>query len=139
MIKLDGTMVKEPEYREGVSASGFEWESVDLYIEEGGVEKPSVFKCGGFGKIAKQVRDMNLMPGSVLSLILRVDSRQGSGVHEGKWFMSLGIESMDFVGMNNSADGVVEEQVFSENSGNVNSQAEVMFDNTDVIDGDLPF
>ena len=131
MIMLEGTLVREPEYRNGISAGGFEWESVDLYVEELGVENASVYKCGGFGKIVSRVRDFNLGAGAILKLVLKLESRAGSGVHEGKYFTSLSIESFDYQGINDSVVGVVE------GAGIVDNMADD-FEVGD-IGGDLPF
>jgi len=140
IIRLEGTLVKDPEFRSGVSLSGFEWESVDLYVEEGGVEKPSVYKVGGFGKIVNKVRDYNLQKGGLVECMLRVDSREGTGVHEGKFFMSLGIEGFDYKGMNNSATGVNENgyPVIKNDPVVVDKGDDILFSDG-AIDDDLPF
>ena len=132
MVMLEGTLIKDPEYRNGVSKGGFEWESVDLYVDELGVEKASVFKCGGFGKIASRVRDYNLLSGSIVSLVLKVESRGGSGEYAGKYFTSLSIESFEYNGVNDGDVGVVDSGVVS--SGVIEEDFEV-----GDISGDLPF
>lgn len=100
-------MVREPEYRSGVSGNGFEWESVDLYVEENGVEKPQVFKFGSFGGLSKKIIDMGLKVGSVLEIVFKIESREGKGDFAGKYFVNLGLESVNYLRMNDGVDGGV--------------------------------
>lgn len=100
-------MVREPEYRSGVSGNGFEWESVDLYVEENGVEKPQVFKFGSFGGLSKKIIDMGLKVGSVLEIVFKIESREGKGDFAGKYFVNLGLESVNYLRMNDGIDGGV--------------------------------
>lgn len=100
-------MVREPEYRSGVSGNGFEWESVDLYVEENGVEKPQVFKFGSFGGLSKKIIDMGLKVGSVLEIVFKIESMEGKGDFAGKYFVNLGLESVNYLRMNDGVDGGV--------------------------------
>ena len=134
LIRFEGTMVREPEYRSGVSGNGFEWESVDLYVEENGVEKPQVFKFGSFGGLSKKIIDMGLKVGSVLEIVFKIESREGKGDFAGKYFVNLGLESVNYLRMNDGVDG-----------GVVNVDSEVPVDDmfgevgSFDINDDLPF
>lgn len=109
--KFVGTLVREPDYLRGISERGFEWSKITFYLRENGVESEDVYPFSIFGGKAKDYNDMGLVEGDMLDVVYKVSSREGSGVYEGKYFLSLDIESLDYIGKNTGLSGVGSEVV----------------------------
>jgi len=120
--KFVGTLVREPAYVSGISERGFEWSKITFYLRENGVESEDVYPFSIFGGKAKDYNDMGLVSGDMLDLVYKLSSREGTGVYEGKYFLSLDIESLDYIGKNTGLSGVDVESVEGlHDNGSINS------------------
>ena len=105
-MEFVGTLIKDPDYLEGVSGNGFGWSKISLVIEEDGSD--FVYCFGKFGNKAKVINDMGLVVGDKVRVIYLIECRAGSGEYEGKYFTSLVIESVEYLGKNDGIDGIME-------------------------------
>lgn len=106
VMEFVGTLVKEPDYLEGVSGNGFVWSKINLVLEEDGSD--FVYSFGKFGNKAEVINNMGLMIGDKVRIFYLIECRAGSGDYEGKYFTSLVIESIEYLGKNDGIDGIME-------------------------------
>jgi len=106
VMEFVGTLIKDPDYLEGISGNGFGWSKISLVIEEDGSD--FVYCFGKFGNKAKVINDMGLVIGDKVRVIYLIECREGTGDYDGKYFTSLVIESVEYLGKNDGIDGIME-------------------------------